>query len=102
MARTHHDLIDLVQYFRGEQPQIVFERLQVIVLLIRPVAMTEHLAQGFVLIGQFLNPVIVGVQTQPQHTQNEDLPLRHTRAPIVGISFLGALFVLAWREHLFE
>ena len=47
--------------------------------------MTEHLAYGLVLIGQFMDPVIIDVEPQAQRAQHQDLPLLHAGTPGVRI-----------------
>ena len=79
VPRTHHLLIDAIQKLRREQAQVVLERLQLVFGRVGPVAMTQHLAQRAVLIGQFLNAVVVGIQAQAQDSQNQDPPLLHSR-----------------------
>ena len=73
MPLTNYFLVDPIQNFRGEQPQVVFECLKVVVLLIRPVTVAEHLANGVVLVGQFLDTVVVGIESQPENAEHEDL-----------------------------
>ena len=46
--------------------------------------MAQHLAQRGVLVGQLLDPVVIGIQPQPQGTQHQDRPLRHTGTASVG------------------
>ena len=71
----------------GEQAQVVFDRLQrvAVFLAIGPTGMPEHLTNGFVFVGQFMHPVVVGIEPQPDHPQYQDLPLRHAGAPGLGI-----------------
>ena len=64
MARIDHRLIDAIQKLRCKQAKIVFERLCLVFGLIGPVAVAQHLAQRAVLIGQFMNPIEVGIQTK--------------------------------------
>lgn len=81
MPRPHDFLVDPVEDFRGEQHQVVLEGLQLVVALVRPVAVAEHQPKGGVLVGQLLDAVVVGVQPQPQHPEHEDAPLCHAGAP---------------------
>ncbi len=62
MAGVHHFLVDPLQYLRREQPQVVLEGLQLIAVIVRPIAMAQHLPYGRMLVGQLLNAVIIGVQ----------------------------------------
>lgn len=43
-------------------------------------AVSEHLPQGVVLVRQFVQPVVVAVQRQPDDTQNKHRPQGHSRA----------------------
>jgi hypothetical protein len=60
--------------------------------------MPKHLANGLVLVGQLVQPVVVGVEPQPQHTQHQNLPLLHAGAPGVRIG----LAITPLRDDLFE
>ena len=62
MSRSHHFLVDPIQHLGGEPAQVVLQRLQRITGGIRPIAVAEPLADGRVLVGQFLDSIIVGVQ----------------------------------------
>ncbi len=55
MSGTYHFLIDSIQDLWGEQSRVVLDRLQFVGGLVRPVAVSEYLAEGVVLIGQFVN-----------------------------------------------
>ena len=98
MPSAHHLLVDPIENLRGEQPQVVLDRLQFVSGLVRPVAVAEHLAQRAVLVGQLMDAVVVGVEPLAQHPQDQDLPLLHPGAP--GIR--GRLAFHALRDHLFE
>lgn len=100
MAGSDDDLVDAVEDVRGEQAQVVFERLQAVARIVRPVAVAEHLANRGMLVRQLLNPIIVGVQPEPQHTQDQDLPLLHAGAAHVGIH--AALPIGAARQYFGE
>ena len=102
MPRTNYFLVDPIQNFRGEQPQVVFECLKFVVLLIRPVTVAEHLANGVVLVGQFLDTVVVGIESQSENAEHEDLPLRHPGATIVGVGLTALLGILPFGKNLFE
>lgn len=86
MPSINHRLIDAIKEFRREQAQVVFECLRLVLGLIRPVAMAQHLAQGAVLIGQFMNAVKVSIQAKTQNTEHQNPPLLHSWAARVGIS----------------
>ncbi len=87
MPGSDHFLIDPVQDLGVEQAQVVLDGLQLIAVCfaIGPPAMPEHLADGLVLVGELVHPVVVGVEPQTQNTQHQDLPLRHAGAPGVRI-----------------
>jgi hypothetical protein len=53
---AHDFLVDPVKEFRGKQAQVVL----------------EGLPQSLVLIGQFVDAVVVGIEAQPQHPEHED------------------------------
>ena len=100
MAGGDDDLVDRIEDLRGEQTQIVLERLQAVAGVVRPVAVAEHLADRGMLVGQLLNPIIVGIQAEPQHAQDQDLPLLHAGTALVGIH--RALPIGAARQDLGE
>ena len=77
---AHHLLIDAIEDLWREQAQVVLERLQLVLRLVAPVAVTQHLTQRAVLIGQFLNSVVVGIQAQSHDSKHQDPPLLHPRA----------------------
>jgi len=91
MPGTHHLQVDALQYLGREQLQVVLERLQLVLRRIRPISVAQHLAQSLVLVGQFLDAVVVGVQAQAQHAQHQDSPLLHPRA---AHSHIGPAFAL--------
>ena len=62
MPGIHHLPVDALQYLGREQLQVVLERLQLVLRRIRPICVAQHLAQSLVLVGQFLDAVIVSVQ----------------------------------------
>ncbi len=77
-----HNLVDLVQYFRGKQGDVILQSLDVIrVGTVRSVS--EHLPQCTVFIGQLLKAVVVAVDGQTQGAKNQYFPEIHTRAAIV-------------------
>ena len=100
MPGRHHLLVDPLQNLRREQAQVVLQRLQLVIRLIVPVAVPQHVADGFVLVGQILNPVVVGVQSQPQHPQHQNVPLRHARPAGIRAGF--ALRIGLVGQNLFE
>jgi len=98
MPRSDHFLVDPVQNIRGEQPEVVLEGLEFVGGFIGPVTVAEHLAQGAVLVGQLLDPVVVGIEPQSQHAQHQDGPLRHPGTTGIGVGFAA----FAFRQDLFE
>ena len=84
--------IDPVQEFAGKQMQVVLDCLKLVevLLTVGPTGMPKHLANGLVLVGQLVQPVVVGVEPQTQHAQHQDLPLLHAGAPRVRIGFAVA------------
>jgi hypothetical protein len=87
VPRRDHLPIDPVQDLGREQAQVVLDGLQLVAvfLAIGPTGMAQHLANGLVLVGQLMHTIIVGVESQAQHAQHQDLPLLHARAPGVRI-----------------
>ena len=92
MPGFDHFLVDLVKQFRGEQHQVVFDALQGIASVVAPVAVPQHLPDSAVLVGQFMDAVIVGVQTEAQDAQHQDFPLFHAGPAAVWVSRMVALF----------
>jgi len=74
-------LIDLIQEFWREQTDVVLERLEMVIDIVKgPV--TQHLAKAVVLIDQFMHAVIVAVQIEPKYTADQNRPQRHAGATI--------------------
>lgn len=94
MACPDHLLIDPIEDLGREQAQVVLERLQLVLRLVGPVAVAQHLTQGGVLVRQLLDTVVVGVQTEPQNPENQNPPLLHSRAARVRIGFALAVHTL--------
>ena len=76
MARLNDPLIDLVQEFRGEQADVVLERLVGVAEIVKG-AMAQHLAQGVVVIDEFVQAVVVAVQIETNHAADQNRPQRH-------------------------
>ena len=90
------ELVNLIQQLRREQRHVVLEGLQVVVdILKRSVA--EYLAQGVVLVDQFMQTVVVAVQIQPHNTADQNRPQRHAGAAI-GLADGGGDVLLQQRE----
>src|SRR3990170_3889938 len=98
MAGLHHDFIDSGQQLRRQQAHVVFERLEMVGLLIER-AVSEHLANRVVVINQFAQAVVVLIQVQPEHTTHQNLPQRHARAPIALVN-LRRNFSIEQRKNL--
>ncbi len=81
MAGAHHGVVDPSEEFRCEKVQVILQRLQFVGVFIVPVGVSQHLPERVVLIGQFLEPVVVGIEPQTDHAQYQDLPLLHARSP---------------------
>ena len=87
MPGADHFLVDPLQDLGGEQAQVVLDGLQLVavVFAIGPAAVSQHLADGLVLVGELMDAVVVGVEPQTQDPQHQDLPLLHAGAPGVRI-----------------
>ena len=59
--------VDLVQKLRGEQTDVVLERLVGVAQIVKG-AVPKYRAQGVVLIDQFVQAVVVAVQIKTNHT----------------------------------
>ena len=59
--------VDLVQKLRGEQTDVVLERLVGVAQIVKG-AVPQYLAQGAVLIDEFVQVVVVAVQIKTNHT----------------------------------
>ena len=93
MTGVHDDLIDLVENSRGEKTQVVLDRLQMIRGFVSPASMTGHLPKGVVMVGQFMNAVVIGVEPQAQDSENQNLPLLHPGSPKLRVRFLKPLLL---------
>ena len=65
MTRVHHLLIDSAKQLWRKQARVVLECLHLVPGLAGPVAVTRHLAQFAVFIGQLVDPVEVRIQAKP-------------------------------------
>ena len=63
MTGAHHQLIDLLENLRGEEAQVVLDRLQVIPGFVLPSSVPEHLPEGVVMVGEFLDAVVISVES---------------------------------------
>jgi len=81
MAGIDDDLVDLVQQFWGEQADVVLQCLVVVRGRIE-LSMAEHLAQGVVLVDQFVQTVVIDVQVKADDAADEDRPERHARTSV--------------------
>ena len=87
VACLDNELVDLLQKLRGQPAGIVFEGLKVVAHVIKG-AMAQHLAEGVVLVHQFLQAVVVAVQIEPDHATHQNRPQRHAGAS-AGLAHLG-------------
>ena len=88
MSGIDHQYVDSVEQFRREQADVVLEGLKVVARLRVIAAVSEHLAQVVVLAHQFMHPVIVAVEVEPDDAAHQDCPQRHARTP-VALADLG-------------
>ena len=93
MSSLDYQLIDLIQNLRCEKTQVILDRLQVVCRFVLPISMPEHLPNGVVMVGQFMNSIIIGVEAQAQRAENQDLPLLHPGTPKTAVRFLMSLLV---------
>ncbi len=89
MTGLDDKLVDLIGDLGREQGQVVLERLPVVAPAIIVETVTEHPANGAVVIGHLLQAVIIPVEIQAQHAQHENAPHLHAGAAIVGVYVLG-------------
>jgi hypothetical protein len=64
----------------------------------------QHLPQSAVLIGKFVDAVVVSVQAQAQNSEHENAPLIHPRSAGAGIGLTLSLHTIRqhfaqYREH---
>lgn len=102
MAGLDHNLVDAVEHFRGEQPQVIPQCLERIRRAILPPAMTKEQPDCLMFVGQFTNPVIVRIEGHAQHAQDEDLPLRHPGSTVVDVRFGDTVLGFPNRNQLLE
>ncbi len=91
MTGSHDLLVDPIQHFGGEQAQVVLQCLQRVARVIRPIAMAKHLADGRMLVGQFLDPIVISIQPQTQGAEYQDAPLGHARSAGVRADRAGVI-----------
>ena len=98
MSSLDYQLIDLIQNLRCEKTQVILDRLQVVCRFVLPPSMPEHLSNGVVMVGQFMDAVVIGVEAQAQRAENQDLPLLHPGTPKTAVRFLMSLLVVKSRR----
>jgi hypothetical protein len=79
MPGLNDPFIDLVREFRGEQADVVFERLVGVTEIVKS-AVPKHRAQGVVVIGEFMQAVVVAVQIEANRPADKNRPERHAGA----------------------
>jgi hypothetical protein len=70
MASLHHFLIDPIKNLGREQPKIVFDRIEGIDRLIQPTTVAEHLSDRFVLVGQFVDSVVIDIKSNSRYPEH--------------------------------
>ena len=99
MACCHDNLIHLTQNVRRKQADIVLQGLNVITTgAVGP--MSQHLAQGAVLIGQFLQTVIITICDQAQCSKDRAISfganLDRDRNKGVSLAYSNKIFSTLW------
>lgn len=97
MPSLDNELVDLVQEFRCQQADVVFEGLKV-VADITECAVAQHLANGVVLVHQFMQAVIVAIQIKSDHATDKNRPQGHAGAS-VGLTHLRCDSLLQQLEY---
>jgi len=97
MAGLNDKLVDLVEEFRREQADIVFERLKMVAVIIE-YAVAEHFANADVLIHEFMQAIIVAIQIEPNHATDQYCPQGHAGAA-VGLADLRCDLLLQQLEY---
>jgi hypothetical protein len=100
MSRADYYPVETIQNFRSKQPQIILEGLQIVIVLVRPITVTEHFPKGLMFVGQFLDSIIIGVEPQAEHPQHQNLPLGHTGAAGIRVGLDGLSLDLTLGQHL--
>jgi len=80
MACLNNELVDLLQQLRLKQRHVVFEGLKVVAHITES-AVAQNLANAVVLVDQFMQPVVVAIQIEPDHAAHQDRPQGHAGAP---------------------
>ena len=88
MAGLNDPLIDLIQEFRGEQADVVLERLVGVAQIVKG-AVPQYLAQGVVVIDEFVQAVVVAVQIKANYAADQNRPPRPA-GTTVGLADLGS------------
>jgi len=73
MSGLNDQQVDLFQKLRGEQTDVVLEGREVVADIGKG-AVTKYLAQGVVVINEFVQAVIVAVQIEANHTADKNRP----------------------------
>ena len=67
MSGFDHQLINLIDNLRCEKTQVILDRLSFVRRFVLPASMPEHLPDRVVMVGQLMDAVVIGVETQTQH-----------------------------------
>ena len=87
MATLNHDPVDLVQQLGRQQIHIVDQTLKAVAGFIE-LAIAQHGPNGFMAVGQFLEPVEITVQALLQNSQDQNIPQFHTRTTDIMAAIL--------------
>ena len=93
MSGFDHQLINLIDNLRCEKTQVILDRLSFVRRFVLPASMPEHLPDRVVMVGQLMDAVVIGVETQTQHAKHQNLPLLHPGSPKLRVRFLKPLLL---------
>jgi len=93
MSGFDHQLINLIDNLRCEKTQVILDRLSFVRRFVLPASMPEHLPDRVVMVGQLMDAVVIGVETQTQHAKHQNLPLLHPGTTKTVVRFAMPVFI---------
>ena len=81
----HHNVVHFFKQVRRQQLDVVLQRADRVGRQVVRVVL-QHLAQRAMLIHQFLQAVVIAIESLLDHGDHEDLPERHARSTVVVIA----------------
>ena len=84
MPFSDDQVVESLDGVGGEESDVVAKASPVERLVVAPTVDSHDSSQGTMLLGEVLQPIVVEVAAQPYGTEDQDGPVVHPRAALVG------------------